>query len=549
MQTTRSAPLPAIPGNPAERSYRPRRAEETIVHQVVRDHLQEFLEQARERDRPVPRFIEREMRDFLDCGDPSRGFLFLRCPTCRFGRAVPLACKTRAVCSSCGARRMADTAAHLVDSVLPEVPVRQWVLSLPFGLRYRLAYDAPLLSDVIGIFVRAVFASYRRRARRRTRLHWPQGGAVTFVQRFSDSLRVNVHLHTLLLDGVYEAHPAHPARFVSLPPPDTAEVARVARRVARHLARHLERRGLGADADPSETDTFAADEPLLAALYSASVRGRIALGARAGQQDLRLGDRVDVEDLKAGEKERCAGAGGVNVHANVCVPARDRRRLERLCRYAGRPPLATARLSRLADRRLAYSLKRRHRDGTTHMVYEPLELLGRLAALIPPPRAHQLRYHGCLAPAAGLRARIVPAAPILAPDLPEACAVSARATARTPIPRRADGAARAPMLPVENEAASDVRRSPSLRRTNVSAAGGAKSPRRRTYHSWSELLQRVLEIDAQVCAQCGDRMQILGVVESPDAIRAILTTLGLPSRAPPGPPPVDCDELVPFPTT
>ena len=77
----------------------------------------------------------------------------------------------------------------------------------------------------------------------------------------------------------------------------------------------------------------------------------------------------------------------------------------------------------------------------------------------------------------------------------------------------------------------------------------AKSSRRRTYYSWAELLQRVLEIDAQVCAQCGDRMQILGVVESPDAIRAILTTLGLPSRAPPGPPPVDCDELVPFPTT
>jgi len=95
------------------------------------------------------------------------------------------------------------------------------------------------------------------------------------------------------------------------------------------------------------------------------------------------------------------------------------------------------------------------------------------------------------------------------------------------------------MLPVENESASDVGRSPSLRRTNLSAARGAKSPRRRTYYSWSELLQRLLEIDVQVGAQCGDRMQILGVVESPDAIRAILATLDLPSRAPPGPPPVD----------
>jgi hypothetical protein len=98
---------------------------------------------------------------------------------------------------------MADTAAHLVDSVLPEVPVRQWVLSLPFGLRYRLGYDARLLSTVIRIFLRAVFASYRRRARHRTRLRWPQCGAVTFVQRFSDSLRLNVHLHTLVLDALY----------------------------------------------------------------------------------------------------------------------------------------------------------------------------------------------------------------------------------------------------------------------------------------------------------------------------------------------------------
>ena len=108
MQTMRSAPFAAIHGNSTGKHYRPRRAEETIVHQVMREHLGTFLERARERDRPVPRFVEREMRDFLDCGNPARGFLFLRCPTCQFGRVVPLACKVRAVCSSCGARRMAD---------------------------------------------------------------------------------------------------------------------------------------------------------------------------------------------------------------------------------------------------------------------------------------------------------------------------------------------------------------------------------------------------------------------------------------------------------
>jgi hypothetical protein len=241
-----------------------------------------------------------------------------------------------------------------------------------------------------------------------------------------------------------------------------------------------------------------------------------------------------------GNTARCAEAGGVNVHANVCVPARDRRRLERLCRYAGRPPVATARLSRLADGRLVYRLKRRQRDGTTHMVYEPLEFLSRLAALIPPPRAHQLRYHGCLAPAASLRARIVPAAPAPDPGPPGACTVTGKAKA--PVLPTPDCADIAPALPASEGTASDTR--PSGRRTNSAAAGPIPSPRRRrTYYSWAELLQRVLEIDAQVCSRCGNRMQILGVIEAPDAIHAILTSLGLPSRAPPDRSSVERDDL------
>ena len=83
---------------------------------------------------------------------------------------------------------------------------------------------------------------------------------------------------------------------------------------------------------------------------------------------------------------RCASVAGYSVHAGVCVPARDRERLERLARYAGRPPLAAERLSLLPDGRLLYRLKHRWRDGTTHVIYEPVELLERLAALVPPLR-------------------------------------------------------------------------------------------------------------------------------------------------------------------
>ncbi|MCZ6464651.1 MAG: transposase zinc-binding domain-containing protein, partial [Proteobacteria bacterium] len=96
------------------------------MHTVVREQLEAFLERARERDRPVPRFVEREFRAYLECGILAHGFLRLHCGECGQGRLVPFSCKRRGFCPSCGGRRMADTAAHLVDCVLPEVPVRQW---------------------------------------------------------------------------------------------------------------------------------------------------------------------------------------------------------------------------------------------------------------------------------------------------------------------------------------------------------------------------------------------------------------------------------------
>ena len=100
---------------------------------------------------------------------------------------------------------MSDTAAHLVDRVFPAVPVRQWVLSLPYALRYRLAYDARMVTDVLGIFTRTVFGSLIRRANRFGPRPNAQCGAVTFIQRFGSALNLNLHLHMLAIDGVYAA--------------------------------------------------------------------------------------------------------------------------------------------------------------------------------------------------------------------------------------------------------------------------------------------------------------------------------------------------------
>jgi len=146
--------------------YTRRRPEETVLYGVVQRELETFLARARSQERTVPRFVERELRAYLRCGILAHGFVRVHCDECGLDRVVAFSCKGRGFCPSCGGRRMADTAAHLVDRVLPEVPVRQWVLSLPVALRYRLAYHARLTSAVLGIFVRTVFASLRRRARK-----------------------------------------------------------------------------------------------------------------------------------------------------------------------------------------------------------------------------------------------------------------------------------------------------------------------------------------------------------------------------------------------
>jgi hypothetical protein len=202
---------------------------------------------------------------------------------------------------------MADTAAHLVDRVFPEVPVRQWVLSLPFGLRYRLAFDARLVREVLHIFALAVFSSLRRRAGTPAANRQARCGAVSFVQRFGDALNLNVHFHTLALDGIYLVEEGCRITFQPVPPPSDAEVARLTERVHRRIGKLLERRGLGPQTDPAETDPLVHNQPLLAELYSASISGRVASGPRAGRRVAKVSDAVDLEDLAVAASPHCGG--------------------------------------------------------------------------------------------------------------------------------------------------------------------------------------------------------------------------------------------------
>ena len=207
-------------GPPDAPEYQRRAPETTVLYRVLQHYLETSLASARDQGRVVPRFVERELRTFLACGILAHGFLRARCQECGRERLVAFSCKTRAFCPSCGARRMADTAAHLVGRVLPEAPIRQYVLSLPFALRYRLAFDQELCSEVLRIFIQTVFSSLKRRARRKLPIRNASCGAVTFLQRAGGSINLNPHFRSLILDGVYVSwvpYEAPPASALSQP--------------------------------------------------------------------------------------------------------------------------------------------------------------------------------------------------------------------------------------------------------------------------------------------------------------------------------------------
>jgi hypothetical protein len=188
--------LPGIATSPFG-GYRRREPERTLLHAAIRSRLEPFLQAARQTGsgRGLPGHVERGLRAYLDCGILARGFARVRCPDCGFERLVAFSCKA-SVCPSCATRRMEDVADHLVQNVLPAMPVRQWVLSLPRKVRFLAARDNKVASRLLDVFTRAVFA-WQRRAARRTGVDDPRTGGITLVQRFGGAINLNVHLHML----------------------------------------------------------------------------------------------------------------------------------------------------------------------------------------------------------------------------------------------------------------------------------------------------------------------------------------------------------------
>ncbi len=201
----------------ASPAYRPRQPDREVLHQLVCDHFETLRARVADRreGQGLPAFVEREFREFVTCGSLAAGFARFRCRACGRDRLVAFSCKGRGFCPSCGGRRMTERAAQLVDRVFPRVPVRQWVLTLPPRLRYLLAFDHASCRAVTAAFLSVVFAWLRRRARRHC-VRQGRAGAAVILQRFGAALNLNVHVHALVLDGVFVSDGAEGVRFESL---------------------------------------------------------------------------------------------------------------------------------------------------------------------------------------------------------------------------------------------------------------------------------------------------------------------------------------------
>lgn len=463
--------------------YQRRRPEETALFQVVQRHWLTFVASSEEAGQAVPDFISEEFDDFLRCGILAHGFCRVHCDTCQHDRLVAWSCKGRGFCPGCMGRRMAEMQVHLSEQVLPEVPIRQWVLTVPKPIRYVLAYNRKACSAILNIFLGSVFRWLKWRAKQQFGLASCKDahpGAVTAVQRHGSAADLNVHFHSLVTDGVFitTKDKADPV-FRAMRAPSQADLATISWDICKKSIAWLRQHDLWIDTDVSD-DTLAQEQPLVAACAAASLEGRVLFGARTGSGIVRLQDPRFARNASPPQSQ--SSGSGFHLHAAVRAAADDRKAKATLCRYIVRPPIANDRLRLLPDGRVELRLKRAYTDGTTHMLFAPLDFIARLVALIPPPRAHQVRFHGVFAPHHGLRSEVVPGSPLEVTREPTGDALSEQAFSKR--------------------------------------------------QSWAMLLQKTFDIDVSVCARCGSKARVLAAVTEPAAIVRILKHMGIPAEPP-----------------
>ena len=447
----------------------------------------------------------------------------------------------------------------LVDRVLPDQRLRQWVMSPPFELRLAMARRPALLSAVGSILACEIGRTLNNLAKQQG---VPDGltAMVVATQLCGGSLNLHPHFHVLALDGVYSSPDGTQLVFTPTRAPSATEVGQVAERVHARVLRWLKRRGLlqqqrDTESDQDRNGTEPEPDPIDACAQMSLRLGQLGHVDESGES----GESGVVYDSDAdllGSAKRKAGPWsgeheGWNLHAGVTVAQGDAAGRERLCRYVLRPALSLDRLSWTRDGRVAYRVKYPKSPSRTHLLMQPVQLLAKLASIMPPPRRPLVRYFGLLSSASAWRSRVVP------PALPPQAGHAAHAVQATPQAASEPASEAHPSAPPAASAlaaaAPDARlpttpaQTPTIamlaptnsdpKGPNPNAAPSALSWRGAVqaatrYIPWADLLRRVFDLDCLACPRCGGRLRIIAFVHQKTAVRDILASLGLPHDPP-----------------
>lgn len=307
-----------------------------------------------------PWLAPRGFEDALDL------LVYLRCPGCRWQQALRVPPRGR-------------LREPRLATLLPAVPVRHWVFSLGESAQPYLVEQPRLRTRVARACVTAVFAALRRvAAREGVPEPWRCGG-LTAVHRVGAALEANVHVHALVLDGVYAPGPAATPRFHPLPTPRRTDLQRMLAELRATLASLLARAEPSRSPRPAERRT--ATREVLRVAASPPVRPVIdpgdAVVHRVGELDVRAGAPVAPDDTAL---------------------------RTRLCRYVARAPFDPTALEPGDEGRLRYRLHHPFADGTTHVELSPRALAERLESLAAGELRPPVAFHGVLAPGAALTA-------------------------------------------------------------------------------------------------------------------------------------------------
>ncbi len=472
-------------------TYSRRRPELTPCYKILQEELSTFIAEREQENRPLPSYVTEEFDAYLKCGIPAFGFLRFQCNGCHEEKIVAFSCKKRGFCPSCCGKRMAETAAHLIDNVLPLVPYRQFVLSFPIPLRFWLHANEKLYAKIHNLVMGEIHRYYQRKAIDMG-IKDPRPGAIAFTQRWGSALNLNIHLHIICADGVWTTVDEKP-RFRKLEPISDDEVADLVEAISQRVIRHLQKKGhLNENSEVVENplgDDIFRENVAVSQATASSIAGKIAFGPNAGKYVTRIGSGFGYwEEIPLAKGRRCFTINGFSLHANTSTNTHARDRLENLVKYIARGPFSNERLEITLDRKVQLKLKSAYSDGTTHLLLTFGEFIEKLVALIPRPKIHLVRWSGVFAPNSPLRKAI-----ILKPEIKKGFQFKGEA----------------------NDLHSE-----SMKNS-----------------TWAKLLKRTFKFDMTKCQACGGEVTFVAAVKDPDSIIRYLKHVGIdheaPSRAPP----------------